>query len=445
MEAFSNTQAFTDGEIFWKIRYYHSQSDTQAERKWWARLTEAKRKDLRRLLRDSRFVRAFDDLLDMPGLWRPLKLGTLHRFLNLKCDEVIGKYALVKPMLISIQELLRYLQHISDVWNKILGSCPKSAVDAPTVSNLELRAPNVSQRDMNEISEQMTKGRIFQSIVGSELRAALMGNISTISCLIPSLRTFFENQKYLEPCCDILKRLAGPLKKRTILQNLMASYRRPAQLTVEHSERFWKLHSPISPAADAEVAYQQLWLYALRHFPSMTSTPPKKEPDQAKPDVQISNPALWHRLGRLAVQLGFPTVHALKLEAQDPDEALVIRFLEQARSLPATTGGTVGNTVAEIARSLKRIPQPPAAELPEPPTVCAEAGEPIERRCGRPFESSHIKDHVALFLPCIYAPSDARGYAITSYFVKRDLVHSFLGKSHADVGTYPLYWRHRCD
>lgn len=58
------------------------------EHKWWARLTETKRKDLRQLLRDERYALAFDALLDWPGLWTTIKLGSLHRLLCLKCDEV---------------------------------------------------------------------------------------------------------------------------------------------------------------------------------------------------------------------------------------------------------------------------------------------------------------------------------------------------------------------
>ncbi len=88
IEGYANTQRFSDGEIFWKIRFYHRARDARAEQKWWARLTETKRKDLKQLLKNDLFTNAFDDLLEMPGLWQPIKLGTLHRLLALKCHEV---------------------------------------------------------------------------------------------------------------------------------------------------------------------------------------------------------------------------------------------------------------------------------------------------------------------------------------------------------------------
>ena len=87
-EDYLNEKASTDGEIFYKIRLYHHKQDKNAENKWWARLTENKRKDLRQMLRDERYAEAFDSMLAWPGLWSTIKLGSLHRLLCLKCDEV---------------------------------------------------------------------------------------------------------------------------------------------------------------------------------------------------------------------------------------------------------------------------------------------------------------------------------------------------------------------
>ena len=93
IEQYSNDAPFSDGEIFWKIRTYHKKGNAQAERRWWARLSEAKKKDVKQLLGDSQFEHAFDSLLDFPALWPPIKLGTLHRFHSLKCKEVRDNFA----------------------------------------------------------------------------------------------------------------------------------------------------------------------------------------------------------------------------------------------------------------------------------------------------------------------------------------------------------------
>jgi hypothetical protein len=86
-EEYLNEKPPSDGEIFCKIRQYHLANDEANELKWWARLTETKRKDLKQLLKDARFANAFDSMLPWPGLWAPVKLGSLHRLLCLKCDE----------------------------------------------------------------------------------------------------------------------------------------------------------------------------------------------------------------------------------------------------------------------------------------------------------------------------------------------------------------------
>lgn len=66
--------------------------DDSGEREWWSRLTKGKDQDLHQLIRHPQFCQAFDKLLVFPGLWTGLQLGSLHRFLSLKCDEVCIGY-----------------------------------------------------------------------------------------------------------------------------------------------------------------------------------------------------------------------------------------------------------------------------------------------------------------------------------------------------------------
>lgn len=88
IEDHAHEQKPSDGEIFWKIRHYQRCGDEDAENSWWAYLDHSKPKDLRQLMKKPKLISAFDDLLDMPGLWATIQLGTLHRLLTMKCDEV---------------------------------------------------------------------------------------------------------------------------------------------------------------------------------------------------------------------------------------------------------------------------------------------------------------------------------------------------------------------
>jgi hypothetical protein len=102
-ESFSHEQSYSDGTIFRNIRIYSRNGNQVDEDKWWARLSETKRRDLRQLISSYKYneiredkdgrtqpklMDAFDDLLDLRGLWPPIQLGTLHRLHGLRCREV---------------------------------------------------------------------------------------------------------------------------------------------------------------------------------------------------------------------------------------------------------------------------------------------------------------------------------------------------------------------
>ena len=88
---YANSRNFCDGEVFQYIRRSNLEGRCNEERKWLARLSEGKRKDLKQLYRRLELKPlsdAFDRLLPYVGFWPSLQIGTLHRVLNLKCPEV---------------------------------------------------------------------------------------------------------------------------------------------------------------------------------------------------------------------------------------------------------------------------------------------------------------------------------------------------------------------
>jgi hypothetical protein len=95
IESFAHENVFSDGTIFRNILKYQESLDSDSEDRWWARLTYSKRKDLRQLLNDRKknsrkMIEAFKRLVQFPGLWPPIQLGTLHRLHGLKYPEVNG-------------------------------------------------------------------------------------------------------------------------------------------------------------------------------------------------------------------------------------------------------------------------------------------------------------------------------------------------------------------
>lgn len=109
------------------------------------------------------------------------------------------------------QELATYLRHIRYVWLQITGSdiAVLNLVDSATVKNLELRAPATSERDIGFARRYISNRKIFVRILDPVLRETVLRNIFAVEGTIPSLFTFYENTKHLEPCAKAIKTLIG--------------------------------------------------------------------------------------------------------------------------------------------------------------------------------------------------------------------------------------------
>ena len=283
VEKYDNELPFSDGEIFRNIRLHAGDENRDQENKWWARLSTSKRKDVRQLLKTPEFSSAFDKLVDKQGLWTNLQLGTLHRFLTLRCDEVCFYHHLIETVIKNLQELLQYLKHISETWELMIGGIiPGYAVDTSTVESLELLAPRISYSDRERIISLMSNKQIFASIHEETVRQRLLNNILSLPLMIPSIRTFFENLKYIEPCCKILRTLIGPKQARSIRQELLSAWSHPADLMLEVGDGYNRVFRSVSEAQSFSLAYKSLWLFTLRHFFDMTDSVPRKEKQRRK-------------------------------------------------------------------------------------------------------------------------------------------------------------------
>ncbi|KAK3117342.1 hypothetical protein LTR53_001393 [Teratosphaeriaceae sp. CCFEE 6253] len=189
-EEYKNERAYTDGEIFRKIRLYHKCGSTADENRWWARLTDTKRKVLRQLLKDEQFATAFDNLLPWPGLWTPIRLGS-HRLLTLKCDE----------------EMLHYLRAIHAAWSAILSSARAGShdemVDNSTVEHLQGLCPALSSIDADTVRRLMRQQMIFPTVLDATVRTRILSSILIVPDMVPSLFTFFEDLKFEDSVTEL--------------------------------------------------------------------------------------------------------------------------------------------------------------------------------------------------------------------------------------------------
>ena len=88
IKEYLNKQKLLNREVFYKIQYYYLKNDTKSENRQWALLNGLKLKDLKQLLKNSHFAKAFNALVEIQGLQEPIQIKTLHRFLTLKYNKV---------------------------------------------------------------------------------------------------------------------------------------------------------------------------------------------------------------------------------------------------------------------------------------------------------------------------------------------------------------------
>ncbi|KAF1973235.1 hypothetical protein BU23DRAFT_568532 [Bimuria novae-zelandiae CBS 107.79] len=368
--SFAHEQRYSDGHIFRNIRLAYHEKSYKEEK--------------------------------MCGMWEPIQLGTLHRFHGLRYPE----------------ELLNYLKHILDVWCRIEPLA--SYVDSATVRGLELRAPGVSKADLQEI---MQNSEILSAASDVE-RTKAIEQFRQTKCIIPSLRTFFENQKYLEPCSSILRKLLGACKpKQSLEAGFGARYFGRDSFIIQRSENH-VLAFPLQEAGtlnrgwERKLGYVQLWMFCLRNYAEMTEMAPKLGSRRVKAKKKY-NQALWHRLATLAWSLGFDTEEIRRLRDQDPDKAQVRRLLQTIRPYH-----NVDHKVIEEVSSIVSTGR-----------LTSSTRYPTNIRCGQPHYDDYEEDKDNLFLPLLWQKVDEENedVDVTALYRKQDLLYAFFGKEILEV------------
>ncbi|ELR09839.1 hypothetical protein GMDG_04322, partial [Pseudogymnoascus destructans 20631-21] len=279
VEEYANEEKPSDGEIYYKMRCYHFQRNFSFEMRWKARLRGKRKEYLLTLTRNEALTAAFDNLLDIPGLWGGMKIATLHKVMALKCDT----------------ELLHYLRRIKQVWSDLVrgNKAAMGKIDQATVKALELKAPRASTADAE-----------FLRIRG----------------LIPSLATFFKDIGYLERLTNCVKQLTGnnvqishafkqlfsPVDQEDGRVRIM-----DGQAKIQVAENAF-VYGQGTRGDQVDLGYRQIIAYAMRHFADMPKEP-VKEGRMMQP-AAIADRAVLRRFADLADQLGFTSTRIKHLQ-----------------------------------------------------------------------------------------------------------------------------------
>ncbi|RDK41064.1 hypothetical protein M752DRAFT_284567 [Aspergillus phoenicis ATCC 13157] len=151
--------------------------------------------------------------LRIPGLRSGFMAGNINRLLRMKCPHC--------------KEYVYYIQHILNVWTYIMGPQHVSDLDAESVRLLQGRSPVWSAIDHDFIRRLLSVGVLFPGVTDPERRALLARRLLSVATIIPSLRTFMEDTKYLLPCALALRRLIPDAPGDTIQTCLWHYYSAP--------------------------------------------------------------------------------------------------------------------------------------------------------------------------------------------------------------------------
>ena len=273
---------------------------------------------------------------------------------------------------------------MASIWASILGDLPPDILDDSSVRTIQGLCPD-SHVDRGLMHKAFAGSQFFRRVVGYSERDRLFFRILNTKGTIPTFWTLNELSKAFEPCCFILRTLFEPDAfkddhgyQQTLQKNFSSCYKAGrAMLQVNESD----LREVVSarPEDGFMLAYIQLWIFCLRHFPYMSSLGPRLETShrRAKSHRTSTEPILWSMLAELALALGF-------------DSTRIREMLLSNRG---------------------RLPQ--LSPISGEPTAHLEVG----RRLGRPYEDDHGAMRANFFL--LYIVTEAR--PMNHAFVYREI------------------------
>jgi len=289
----------------------------------------------------------------------------------------------------------------------------------------------------------MKSGSVFPKIGDKLLRAKIWSNLMRIQCPIPSLYTFQEDIRYLQPLVGIMKRISGfPTRKgsKTTLRVVLEQSFTGANQHEDHvqvQEAKFAVKTYRGNLEDRlDLGIWQAWLYLMREFTNMVPECPKKEKGKPTPTPKRPNPAAWYHFAMYMYRLGFESDEIHRQMRRDTDREIAHNSLLDARSpedyvyneldLKSHEDGMV-----KMYNTARR--KTPSAG--NPVLFVDGLGEDLERRCGRTFENAYEYDRKHLFLNVLGGSNWAGGRGITSLFVRISVCFAFFGKPSFSTGT----------
>ncbi|GKU05936.1 intracellular protein transport protein uso1 [Fusarium langsethiae] len=176
----------------------------------------------------------------------------------------------------------------------------------------------------------------------------------------------------------------------------------------------------------------------MRDLVELTGEWPLLEDGEESPEVSFRQPGNWHRLAQEARRLGFESDEITRIAMTNPDEQVALKALHDARPASFYEYNT-----SELQDILNRIfhefskARGRTFEDLESTFTTIGAGEPINRRCGRQYSGSYIRDRWSFELSA-FSQTIAESRDITSLFVRKSVFHAFWRLNEDPDGDEPM-------
>lgn len=306
-------------------------------------------------------------------------------------------------------------------------------INYTTVKGLELLAPRTASEDAATIKDGIRSGKFFPLVRDTSRQTRIMRQIISVPHLIPTLWTFCEDTKYLEPIARCMGILVDVQKKETVQQALQRIYHRPnceegrliqqdgentiVEVEGNEQERF-------------KLSFIQLVLKEMRSFPDMVNISCRKDDNRSKPAIVEPNAIAIHQLASLAHRLGFRSAQIDNIISRDPELYEMRTCLARMEPDEQLDKARLRREATELLGLWKnqqgRRTHTASTPTISPALVTEKADLEVSQRCGRPYDKAHRHDKKFLFLRWMVDGRHPRGRYITSFFVKRWIFIAFF-------------------
>lgn len=289
-------------------------------------------------------------------------------------------------------------------------------INYETVKNLELLVPSVEISSLNGL---VSSGQALSEF-GPVQRGQILLRLRSFDDRIPSLFSFFEDFKTFEKWAHCVHRLTE-LNGHTVRQRLDREWR-PGSFYIETREN---TYSEASPAGSDgfELAYRQIWLFAMRHYPDIPQSSKKAPQYVGSMQSEVDENALAN-MAKLASKLGFQSNKIHDLLERSPDHHMAKQALLKARKPGQFSYNEhIFESLVERVVDCFNAAMPTSHDIPERQQVQINR----KHRCGHPIKSQFLSFSRSLFLTELHWGWLMPAKNVTSLLVQRSIYLAFFG------------------